>query len=106
MTRHVKQYQDKVVPGQLEFTDESPKALVKRLDSLGYKRCLLVGGSEIGHSFLKAKLIDQLLLTIEPYLFGTGTQFLPDKTINVKLKLLKIKQLNKNGTLLLSYKIN
>ncbi len=105
MTRHPQQYQTEMITGQLEFTNEPPTQLIKRLKSIGHKKCLVVGGSEVAFAFLKAKLINKLLLTIEPYLFGLGKQYLPSKKINIQLKLVQTKLLNKNGSLLLHYKV-
>ena len=47
LTRQPERYNPKTVKGKLEFSDETPKQLVKRLTLLGHKKILLVGGSII-----------------------------------------------------------
>ncbi|MEK7583457.1 MAG: dihydrofolate reductase family protein [Patescibacteria group bacterium] len=103
MTRHPKKY--RAVPGMLEFTSESPLALTKRLAKY-YKTMLLVGGSEINALFLKAKLVDELHLTLEPLLFGTGKPIVSPLPLDTTLKLISLKKINARGTLSLVYTIS
>ena len=67
------------VPGQIEFTNESPVELTTRFKSKGHKQMLVVGGPHVATSFLKEQLIDELWLTIEPKIFGTGGNFATDE---------------------------
>lgn len=105
LTKNPKGYTRETVPGQLEFTSESPKALVKRLEKIGHKTALLVGGSEINAAFLKQNLIDELWLTVEPLIIGRGKNLFSETESRKKILLRSAKKLNKNGTLLLKYKI-
>ncbi len=75
MTRRPSDYKSYAVPGQLEFTDESPARLCSRFELEGYDQMTVVGGPNIATSFLKEKLIDEIWLTIEPRIFGTGGSF-------------------------------
>ncbi len=106
LTHSPKKYLNQIIKGQLEFTDESPEKLVKRLSLLGYKKMLLVGGGTINGLFLKRNLIDQLYLTIEPKIFGNGKNIIEKQLLNTNLQLLSIRKLNKAGTLLLKYRVN
>lgn len=106
LTRRPEKYLNQTIKGQLEFFDESPEELVKRLSLSGYKKMLLVGGSIINGLFLKQNLVDELYLTIEPKIFGSGKNIIEGQLLNNKLQLMSIKKLNKTGTLLLKYKIN
>lgn len=106
LTRNRRKYKSDMVKGSLEFTSESPKDLIKRLEKQGYKEMLLVGGTEINSAFLKNSLVDELHLTIEPILFGRGKDLLLEEELEVSLKLLSIKKLNANGTLHLRYRVN
>jgi dihydrofolate reductase len=67
---------------------------------------LLVGGATINGLFLKHNLVDELFLTIEPKIFGSGKNMTEGKLLNSKLQLKSVKKINKIGTLLLKYKIN
>lgn len=101
LTRHPK----KSIPNILEFTNDAPKQLVTKLSKRGYKELLLVGGGEINSLFLKAKLVNELYLTLEPVIFGTGKLLTSDGTFNSNLKLVSSKKLNSNGTLLCRYEV-
>lgn len=106
LTRNPKKYSSQTVKGQLEFTNESPEKLIKRLELLGYKKMLLVGGGTINGLFLKQNLVNELSLTIEPIIFGTGKNIVEDQQLNTKLRLISSKKINRSGTLLLKYQIN
>jgi dihydrofolate reductase len=105
LTRHPELYESESVPGQLEFTSELPEQLVARLAIEKPEKILVVGGSEVCSQFLKEGLIDRIVLTIEPYIFGLGVSLIPPQELAVKLRLVKSKQLNKRGTLLLEYEV-
>lgn len=103
MTRSPSQYKNLLVPGQLEFTNEDPKELVKRLEKQGFKELLLVGGGGFNTTFYKAGLVDELWLTLEPRIFGKGKMIVDQTPIDIALTLESVKELNKQGTLLLKY---
>ena len=86
----------------VEATNEAPAELLKRLESEGYAQVAVCGGSSVYHQFMKAGLVDELYLTIEPILFGQGVPLFSD-TLDVKLELKETKHLNDN-TLQLVYK--
>lgn len=105
LTRYPEHYLSQTVPGRLEFSSETPKHLVNRLSILGYKKILLVGGSKINGLFLKASLVDEFFLTIEPRIFGSGKNIVDQPELNKQLQLISIKKLNRIGTIILRYKI-
>ncbi|MBI5123570.1 dihydrofolate reductase family protein [Candidatus Roizmanbacteria bacterium] len=106
LTRSPKKYFKQSVKDQLEFSDETPEKLLKRMSLLGYKKTLLVGGAIINGLFLKQSLVDELYLTIEPKLFGKGKNIIEGQLLNKSLRLISVKKLNKAGTLLLQYQLN
>ncbi len=103
LTRNPTSYKDKTVNGLIEFSNESPNELVDRLEKLGYEKMLLVGGSEVYSLFLKSGLVDEIELTIEPFIFGSGVPFTKNVQLNKSLKLVKVTKLNQKGTILLNY---
>lgn len=105
LTREPEKYKRDEIKDQLEFTDESPKNLSERLAEKGYKEMLLVSGSTISTEFFKANLVDEIYLTLEPWILGAGKPVVLDNELNKKFELLKIKKLNSKGTLLLHYKL-
>ena len=105
LTHHPEKYCKESVTGQLEFSNENPEKLIKRMEGLGYKKILLVGGATINGLFLKENLVDELYLTIEPKIFGSGKNIIEGQLLDKFLQLINVKKLNKKGTLLLRYKI-
>lgn len=106
LTRNPKKYLNQAKNGMLEFISENPPELIKKLESRGYSRMLLVGGSETNALFLGQNLINEIYLTIEPKLFGNGKNLVKDDDLDKQLKLVNVKRLNDQGTLQLKYKIN
>lgn len=105
MTRYPKKYREAWSIGQLEFTNETPEQLVDRFNKEGQKQMLIVGGAHIATSFLKEQLIDELWLTIEPKIFGTGGNFVINEKLDIALQLISCEKVNKQGTLIAKYKI-
>lgn len=104
LTHSPEKYKKEEVPG-LEFSKESPEKLVKRLEKEGYTQALCVGGSAIASEFLKAGLLSDMYITLEPLLFGKGRDIVDDCDLSVPLKLDSIQQVNTNGTIILHYLI-
>ena len=99
LTKNPTEHKKDGVTGQVEFTDVDPKTLIYNLESRGYKDMLLVGGSEMNALFFKDNLIDELHLTLEPYLFGSGLNIVAQDSFAVELLLQSIEKLNGAGTL-------
>jgi dihydrofolate reductase len=105
MTRHPATFKEKEVKGRLEFSDESPVQLVNRFEKAGFKTMLVVGGAQVATSFLKAELVDEIWLTIEPKVFGKGGSFVIDQELDVELRLISYEQVNTEGTLITKYRV-
>lgn len=100
-TSYPKQYED--FEGNIQTTNEDPSQLVNRLKSEGYHSVAICGGTTIYNQFMKAGVVDQLYLVIEPILFGSGVTLLNDIPLT-KLELLGQSKLNKH-TILLHYAV-
>ena len=105
MTQRPDEYKKYEVPGQLEFTSESPSLLCSRLEGEGHNRMLLVGGPRVAASFFREKLVDELWLTIEPKIFGTGGNFVAEEKLYVELQLISCNKVNEMGTLITKYAV-
>jgi dihydrofolate reductase len=105
MTKSPNTYNADAIPGQLEFTDETPTQLVTRMKHQGYDQLTLVSGEQLTTAFFQEKLIDEIWLTLEPKLFGQGNGIVEQGKFDISLQLMTSKQLNKQGTLLLQYTV-
>jgi dihydrofolate reductase len=74
----------------------SPKEAIQILKKKGFTKVLVGGGGKINASFMKANLIDKLILDIEPQIFGKGINLFRDETFGVKLKLLGTKKISED----------
>lgn len=102
LTKSPEKYAHLEVPG-LEFSNETPAALVHRYERLGFTKMLLVAGSSVTTEFVTANLVTDMYVTLEPYLFGSGREIVEESDIAAGLELKEIKQLNTKGTVLLHY---
>ncbi len=84
-----------------------PQKVLVILEEEGYKEVILGGGATLNGFFLRRKLIDEIILTIEPKIFGHGISLFEGKfkpNFEIDLELLKVKKLNQNS-LALFYKV-
>jgi dihydrofolate reductase len=105
MTRNPSTYKDKEIRGRLEFSDESPAQLAARFEKASFGTMLVVGGAQVATSFLKAELIDEIWLTLEPRIYGKGGSFVIEQELDLKLQLISCGQVNPEGTLITKYKV-
>ena len=104
LTKSAEEYKKDALPGMLEFTSETPQEVIGRLDT-EYQEMMLVGGSKIYSAFMKSGLIDEIFLTLEPVVFGSGKNLFEEGEFSRKLELLSSEKLNERGTILLKYKV-
>lgn len=77
----------------LVYTSLSPSAILEDLEKDGYQRVILAGGARINTLFAEAGLIDEVLVTITPMIFGTGIAMFEDG-IGGDLTLLRVTQID------------
>jgi dihydrofolate reductase len=82
-----------------EFTDKAPADLLARLQTEGYKSVVICGGAAVYDLFLREGLVDELYITYEPVLFGSGIT-LANSNFDLRLKLLETRQLNDNACMM------
>jgi dihydrofolate reductase len=93
---------NKLIEG-VKWVKDKPEKVLEELEQMGYKSVLLGGGSFLNSQFLENKLINEIMLTIEPKLFGAGLSLF-NRDLEANLKLLDFKKLNEN-TLMLHYEV-
>ena len=87
---------NKNIPDSLEYTNLTPDKLLSDLEKRGFKAAILGGGATINGLFIKANLIDEVWLTIEPKIFGEGLSLFKDADVNLELELIEARNLDKN----------
>lgn len=92
-------WKDKVI-----VTGTSPREVLRMLEKKGFQEAFIAGGGQINSSFIKEKLIDEIYLDVEPFVFGKGIKLFADSDFEFNLELLECKNLNKN-TVQLHYKV-
>ena len=82
----------------------SPQEAVEFLEGEGLEKIFLVGGGKLNAEFAKAGLINEISLTIEPYMIGEGRQVLASGNYEFPLELKKTEELS-GGRVRLVYKV-
>ncbi|MEK7158684.1 MAG: dihydrofolate reductase family protein [Patescibacteria group bacterium] len=92
------------ISGQLEYFDGEPADIVRELSHRGFASAILGGGAYTNAMFLKAGLVEEILLTVEAKIFGKGISFADGLDSDIDLQLMDVRRLGTN-TVLLHYKI-
>ena len=91
--------------GSVVFINPQKYNLKRFIENKNYRTIAILGGSKVYNFCLKNKILNELFVTIEPYIFTTGVpMFSGNKFQKYKFSLQSVKKLNKKGTLLLKYK--
>jgi dihydrofolate reductase len=88
----------------VKWVSGEPRPVVEELEKMGFRSAILGGGAGINTLFLKNKLIDEIILTVEPKIFGAGLSLFNEE-FEVNLDLLGMEKLNDNS-ISLRYKVN
>lgn len=79
----------------LIYTDNSPKEIVENLEKEGYTNAVLAGGAMVNSLFAEANLIDEMIITISPKIFGYGISLFTEE-ISMELELKEVTQFAQN----------
>ncbi|MEK7537866.1 MAG: dihydrofolate reductase [Patescibacteria group bacterium] len=71
-----------------------------------YKTVAVLGGGIVYRTMLESGLLDEIFVTVEPFIFGRGKEMFVGGTQTTQLRLLSVRRLNRSGTILLHYRIN
>ncbi len=100
LTRNKERVSDKE---NLVFTDQNPEEILDDLAQQGYTSVALIGGSTINTLFAEKNLVDEVYITIVPWLFGHGLSLF-NGSLDMQLKLLKTETIE-DGFILLKYAV-
>lgn len=92
----------KLAPGYISAN--SPKDALTKASELGFTKVLLTGGGTVNSAFMKAGLVDEIIINVEPYILGEGISIFSKETFENKLELVEVKKL-KSEVIQLHYKI-
>ncbi len=98
------EYKEEEIPNTLEFTKGTPQEIIELLEEKGFKSAVLGGGPTLNAAFLKAGVVDEVLITIEPKIFGVGLNFTEGEEFNIDLQLIESKEIGDNAVQL-RYKV-
>ncbi|PID70396.1 dihydrofolate reductase [bacterium DOLZORAL124_38_8] len=80
----------------LVYTNKTPQEILEKLATLGFENPIVAGGAVINSLFAKENLIDEIILTISPKIFGSGLGvFRPE--VEMDLRLLEVEKLGENS---------
>lgn len=96
--------------GDLQLSDtsweqaKSPKEALEILKSKGVEEAIVGGGRAVSYSFMRERLVDFIIIDLQPVAFGTGTPVFGDILDTVNLKLVESSSLN-DDAIRLRYKV-
>lgn len=87
------------------FTEDSPEKIIAQLTAKGHTEAVIIGGTQTVTAFIKAGLVNEIILVVEPVIFGSGLPLLKGlEEAEYQLSLLDVNKLN-NNTVQLHYSI-
>lgn len=86
------------------FTNDSPEKVVEFAKNKGFEKLLIIGGGKTNARFLKAELIDEIILSVHPLVIGKGIKIFEREEFNTKLEFLSATELNE-GLVQIKYKV-
>ncbi len=87
----------------LVFTDRPPREILKDLEKEGFSRAVLAGGAQVNALFARENLIDEIIVTISPKIFGDGLSLFHGE-ISMELSLEEMNRLS-DGSVFLKYRV-
>lgn len=82
----------------------SPRDALRKASESGFKKVILTGGGKINTAFMKERLVDEIIVNIEPFVLGNGIKIFSEEDFENKLSLIDTKVL-KSGIVQIHYKI-
>lgn len=82
----------------------SPAEALEILQEKGFDRVMVGGGGMANTSFMKEGLIDEIILDVEPMIFGKGITLFEDEDFEAHLELIETKKLS-DSTIRLQYSV-
>jgi dihydrofolate reductase len=87
----------------VKWVKGEPEIVLEELEAEGHQSAILGGGAFVNGMFLEKKLIDEIIITAEPKIFGDGLSLFKGY-FDVNLKLLSCEKIN-DDSVVLKYKV-
>ncbi len=104
LTSDPEKFKDKEQAGLLEFAKGSPQKIVDNLTKKDFQSAILAGGAKTNSAFFEAGLVDEVMVTVEPKIFGQGMNITEGQDFDLNLELIESKEIG-DGAVLLHYKV-
>ena len=89
---------------EVQFVSESKQEFIRKLRENPGKDIWLAGGGELISSFLRAELVDEIILGVQPVLLGEGIPLFPRNFPQTNLHLIGSRSYP-TGVLVLNYEV-
>ena len=103
LTSRPERYAHHHLENMLEFSSKSPHEICSELRLRGKKKMAMLGGQRLFTGFLNDGLIDEIWVTVEPRIFGSGKNFFAGR-IDTALVLNEIRELGES-VVVLKYRV-
>ncbi len=80
------------------------RRICEKMWDLGFKKAALAAGPSTCLSFLRAGLVKDLYLSIEPVALGSGIRLFTDEKFVSRWTLIESRRLNEKGTMMMHYR--
>lgn len=87
----------------VKWVTGEPEKVLEELEQMGYKSAILGGGAYLNTMFLKKGLVDEIMITVEPKIFGAGLSLFAEE-VDAELKLIGTEKIN-DDSVVLKYKV-
>ena len=84
------------------YMSGTAREVYDKIAAMGFEKVALLGGPATNLNFLRAGLVDEIFLTVEPVTIGQGIRFL-NEPLETRWTLADTKVLNLRGTIVLHY---
>src|SRR3989344_8848283 len=84
VTHDPEKFSSEQTENQLEFTNQPIPELIQTLENRGFRQMLLLSGEGLNKQFFEANLINELILTVEPKIFGSGHGMVAEAKLDAK----------------------
>lgn len=94
---------DQYDPKDVRAESGTIQEVLEKLESQGVQQVVIAGGASVYTQCMQAGLVDELFLTVEPIVFGSGVKLFSDAVLT-KLQLLEVLDLS-DQTKVFHYKV-